>query len=355
MPRTTDAASFGERMDARVSRRRVLRMGGLLAVGTVALPPLLAACGGGSSSESSPTAAGASPTSAGSGPTPALPTVGTAAAGTTPGSVTAGPITVKAHELDNVFVFDVDKLAVPAGTTTFNFSNTGKLTHELMVYPVQDLAEMLTLRRLGKDIDEGDYIKGMVGMAEDIEPGKSATFDSKLNPGFYELACHVKGKNPDGSTFLHFDRGQTVTIAVTGAGGPSASVLTPSSTISVEMVAGTGDLKVSWLMVPDHLVAKAGEVTFNVANKMDMEHDLVVYPLGDVSAFIKDRLAGGENVEMINGEILSEGLAGGKSESKKKTLTPGWWVAACFVVSKLPDGTGYVQRDRGQRFTFLVV
>jgi uncharacterized cupredoxin-like copper-binding protein len=351
--KNTDGPSYKGRMAATVSRRKVLRVGGLFALGAVALPPLLAACGGDDSTSGTSTAAGTKP--APTGPTPALPTVAGAAAASTGGSISAGPVTVKAHEIDSVFVLDVDRQAVTAGDVTFNFSNTGKLTHELMVYPVQDIAAMQALKRKGKDVDEGDYIKGMVGKAEDIEPGKSATFSGKLAPGFYELACHAKGQNPDGSTFLHFDKGQTMTLAAVGAGGPAASVLTPSNTIAVEMAPGTGVLKDSWLFVPDHLVAKAGDVTFNVSNKMDMEHDFVVYPLGDVSTFINHRFAGKEDYGEIKGEAIIDALAAGKSASATKKLTPGWWIAACFVVSRLPDGTAFVHRDKGQRFTFLAV
>lgn len=331
-----------------VSRRDVLRLGGLFAVGAVALPPVLAACGG--SSSDSPTA-----TATSANPTAGVPTVTAPAGSVTAGSIDSGPVTIKAHELDDVFVFDVDKQAVAAGDVTFNFSNTGNLTHELMVYPVQDIAEMLYLRRQGEEVEEDEYIKGMVGAAEEVEPGKSASFTGTLKAGFYELACHVQGKNPDGSTFLHFDRGQTMTLAAVGPGGPSDSILTPSDNITVEMVPGTGDLESSWLLVPDSLMAKSGEVTFNLNNNMDMAHDFVVYPLGNISAFIADRLAGGENIEMIDGQQLAEDLEAGDSISATAELTPGWWIGACFVVSQLPDGTSYVHRDRGQRFTFLVV
>jgi hypothetical protein len=30
------------------------------------------------------------------------------------------------------------------------------------------------------------------------------------------------------------------------------------------------------------------------------------------------------------------------------------WAAACFMVSKDTDGTSFMHRDRGQRFSFLV-
>jgi uncharacterized cupredoxin-like copper-binding protein len=302
---------------------------------------LLAACGGGTKESPTPTA-------------PPAPTVGNPLLGRTPSSAGANVVTIKAHELGNLVVFDVDRLAVPAGQVQFNFTNTGTMTHEVWAYPVQDIAKMMTLKRAGQTADETDYIKGVAGNAEDVEPGKSASFTGTLKPGFYELACFKQGKNPDGSTFVHFDRGQSMTLAATGAGGPSTDILTPSATISVDMAPGTEALKDSWLFVPDHLVAKAGDVTFKIVNKMDVAHDFIVYPLGDIGALIKGRLAGQEDYAAIKGQQLAEDLEQGKTLQKTVKLTAGWWAAACFVVSKLPDGTSYVHRDRGQRFTFLV-
>jgi uncharacterized cupredoxin-like copper-binding protein len=334
-----------------LSRRRLLRGGGML-LGAAALSPVIAACGG---SSSTPTPAPAAATVA--APTVAAPTAAATQAAQATAAAAGGAastVNVKAHEAGDVFLFDVDKQMVAAGTTTFNFTNNGKLTHEVMVYPIQDLAEMLAKKRAGDDVEEDAYIKQMVGSAPDIEPGKGATFNSDLKPGFYELACHAIGKNPDGSTFLHFDRGQTMTLAVTGPGGPSAAILEPSSTIALDMQPGTGELASSWLFIPDHLVAKQGKVTFNITNHMDMNHDTVVYPLGNISDLIKDRLAGGENYDMIKGQQLAEDLEPNKSITATADLTPGWWVAACFVVSTLSDGTKYVHRDRGQRVTFLV-
>ena len=102
------------------------------------------------------------------------------------------------------------------------------------------------------------------------------------------------------------------------------------------------------------IIDTPGNVDFTINNQMNMTHDFAVYPLGNISAFIADRLAGGEDYSMINGQILAEDLEGGQSTQATAQLTPGWWVGACFIVSTLPDGTQYVHRDRGQRFTFLV-
>lgn len=341
-----DLASRVERAAAQaVTRRQMLRLGGLV-IGVAAVPPLLAACGS-KKTPAAQTSTAAAPTVTVAAPTVVAPTT----APTTAGAV----VNVKAHEAGEAFVFDVDKLAVPAGPVQFEFSNTGTMTHELWVYPLQDLTKMLTLKRKGEKAGEEDYIKGIVGSAEDIDPGKSATIKGTLKPGFYELACFMKSKRPDGTWFCHFDKGQSVVIAATGPGGPSDSVATPASTMALQMVPGEGELSESWLFVPDRLVVKSGDVTFKVANKMtDMKHDVALYPLGDITALIAQRLADKEDYSIVKGSVLMEDLEAGKSDEKPAKLTPGWWVAACFRVSTLADGTKYVHRDRGQRTTFLV-
>ena len=92
----------------------------------------------------------------------------------------------------------------------------------------------------------------------DIEPAKSATADATLAPGLYELACWAVGKNPDGTTYEHYDKGQTLTLAVTGPGGPGTSIATAANAINVAMQDG---LNGSWILNPDTLVAIAGDVT----------------------------------------------------------------------------------------------
>lgn len=357
-----------------LTRRQALKWTGLT-LGLVSLPALLAACGG-----ETPTAVpAAAPTPTTAKPTPppppttapaptTAPTMAPArtptpapAAATVPGTPAptgaASTVKVEAYDEGNGFFFRVDKLAVPAGTVTFDFKNTStKMTHELYVYPIQDLTAMMALKRAGQKAAETDYIKGLVGKAEDIEPSKSATFAGPLQPGFYELACFIKGKNPDGSTYVHFDKGQCVTLAVTGAGGPATSVTTPASTMVVKMVDGTGDLASSWLFEPDRLVVPTGDVTFKVTNGMKDAHDFVLYPLGDVSELIAKKLKG-EKVDyaaLIKGEEIMADLPAGKTDTKVKKLTPGVWGAACFMHGKNPDGTSFTHRDRGQRFSFLV-
>ena len=351
-----------------ITRRELLKHAGLL--GIIGVPLLTAACGGSAGGATQPTASATPPNPALTPTPPAPPTMamvpatpaattantatatGTTTAGSPAATGTATTVNVEAYEGDNGFFFRVDKLEFPAGKVTFAFKNTSsKMNHELWVYPVQDLSTMLTLKRADQDATETDYLKGLAGHVEDVEPGKTATFDTTLEPGFYELACFLRGKNPDGTTFVHFDKGQSVTVAATGPSGLTAAVGNPAGTLSVVM---TGDPNGSWVFVPDRLEVTAGDVGFKATNQMKMNHDFLVYPLGDISGFIPKRLAGQEDYSLIKGELLFEDLPIGQSAQKTKTLTPGMWVAACFITSKNPDGTTFIHRDRGQRITFLV-
>jgi uncharacterized cupredoxin-like copper-binding protein len=356
-----------------MSRREVLRRAGLL--GIVALP-ILAGCGGTSTSPTAtnapaalasptpppppPTAAAAATTAKATAPPAGTTAASPATSGTAAGasSGTASTVNVEARETADGMFLVADTLSVPAGTVTFQFKNaaTNKLSHEVWISPIQDLTALIALKRANKSgVDEKQYLKGAVVGAASIAPGKSESVDLTMTPGFYELDCFARGQNPDGSTFVHFDMGQSTTLAVTGSGGPAAAVATPASTMSVNMVAGEGDFASSWSFVPDTLAVPAGDVTFKVTNNLKESHDFVVYPLGDISAFVAKALSGADpDVSTIKGQELLSDLPAGKSDQKTMKLTPGVWAAACFMVSKNPDGTSFLHRDRGQRFTFSV-
>ena len=318
----------------------------LVTLGVTTLALILAACGGSAIAPSpTPTVAKATLAPATTAPATPAPTATTAA---------AAVVNIEAYQEGSGFLFKADQIAVPAGKVTFNFKNNGTMIHEVLVYPIQDVTKLLALKRKGTDAEEKDFIKGLAVGLMDIDPGKSATGDATLAPGFYELACWAMGKNPDGTTYEHFDRGQTLTLAVTGPGGPAASVGTASNTVAVEM---KGEETGSWLFVPDRLVLSAGEVSFKVTNSMMMEHDLVLHPLGDITPLVTFKLQGpgkGFDYMKVKGTELFEDLPAGKTDTKPFKLTPGYWVAACYMVSKGTDGTSFMHRDRGQRIVFLV-
>jgi uncharacterized cupredoxin-like copper-binding protein len=328
------------RTPSRTSLRR------LAAVGLTSAAIVLSACGGGTTAASAPPAQ----TAAIATLAPATPAPATTAPTAIP--AVAAVVNVEATQSGSSFLLKADQLAVPAGKITFNFKNSGTATHEVLVYPVQDVTKLLALKRSGTDAEEKDYLKGLAVGLMDIDPGKTATADATLAPGFYELACWAVGQNPDGSTFEHFDKGQTLTLAVTGAGGPSAAITTAANTIKVAMQDGANG---SWVFIPDRLVATAGDVTFTVTNGMKINHDFVVYPIGDVSGPIAAGLQAGEDIDLAAPAVLLfEDFVPGKTDSKSVKLAPGTYVMACFMVSKNADGTSFVHRDMGQRITFIV-
>ena len=313
----------------------------LVTLGVTALALILAACGGGAAVAPSPTEVAK-----------ATLAPATSAPATTAPPAAAAVVNIEATQVGNSFFLKADQISVPAGKVTFNFKNTGALTHEVLVYPVQDVTKLAALKRQGTDAEEKDFIKGLAVGLMDIDPGKSATGDAVLAPGFYELACWAVGKNPDGTTYEHYDKGQTLTLAVTGPGGPAVSVATPARTINVSMQDGPNG---SWILSPDTLVATAGDVTFKLTNGMKIDHDFVVYPIADVSGPIAAGLKSAQDIDLAAPAVsLFQDLAPGKSDTKSVKLAAGTYVMACFMVSKNPDGTTFVHRDMGQRITFLV-
>lgn len=330
--------------DARAGHRRVTR-GRALAVAIAGLGVLISACGG----------EPAAPPTTATAPSVVQATLAPASPKPSAAEQVAGVVNVEAFEGDAGFFLKADQIVVPAGTVSFNFKNAGKLTHELMVYPVQDIGTVLAMNRAGKEVDEEKLIQGMAGMAQDVDAGKSASFKADLKPGFYELACHARSKDASGETFTHFDKGQFLTLAVSGPGGPSASVATAGSTLAISM---NGDEKASWLFAPDRLVVSAGDVTFKVTNTMKEEHDFVVSPVGDTSKYVAAAMMPGmshnDDYSSFKGTELLKDLAPGKTDTKTLKLAPGLWMAACYMTSTGSDGTMFLHRDHGQRIVFLV-
>jgi uncharacterized cupredoxin-like copper-binding protein len=122
------------------------------------------------------------------------------------------------------------------------------------------------------------------------------------------------------------------------------------------MTQGTGDLASSWLFVPDKLVVKAGAVTFQVTNGEKEEHDFAVYAISDTTGFVAMQLQGGmePDYDAIHAQVVQANLEAGQSVTKTLQLTPGVYVAVCYMVSQNSDGTSFVHMERGQRFTFTV-
>lgn len=117
----------------------------------------------------------------------------------------------------------LDKTSVPAGEVTFVLTNKGKFTHELMVYPAQDMSqvikEMVSAKKAGESMGHSDeMIKGLVKSLDgedelEVDPGKSGRFTVKLSPGTYEIGCLIVETTREG-TFSHHEKGMHATVTV---------------------------------------------------------------------------------------------------------------------------------------------
>ena len=96
------------------------------------------------------------------------------------------------------FKIELDRPSVPAGKVKFIVTNTGTITHELVL-------EEATAVDVPLNLD------GQQAEIADVAGGKSASAEWNISkPGVYRLACHVKENNID-----HFGVGMTTVFTVT--------------------------------------------------------------------------------------------------------------------------------------------
>jgi uncharacterized cupredoxin-like copper-binding protein len=87
--------------------------------------------------------------------------------------------------------------------------------HELWIYPQQQgkLQDLLAQKAAGQDVNEEDFLQGVAGKLEDVDPGKTATFDANLAPGTYEYACFITS-DIGGKHTVHYTLGMQGTFTV---------------------------------------------------------------------------------------------------------------------------------------------
>jgi len=84
-----------------------------------------------------------------------------------------------------------DKATVPAGSVTFNISNTGPAdVHEFVVLRTDLAAGSLPTDSTGAVSEEGEGVDVM-GEVEDVAVGESADLTLDMAPGKYVLLCNV--------------------------------------------------------------------------------------------------------------------------------------------------------------------
>jgi uncharacterized cupredoxin-like copper-binding protein len=170
-------------------------------VAAVATTALLSACGGddGGSSASTDTTAESTTTVASATPTSAA---SAGAATTVAGaSAAAGGVDVVMKE------WSIASGQLKAGSVTLNVRNDGQFKHELVVIK----GTFATLPKTSSgSVDTSALPAGaVVGEADDIASGASATLKVDLTAGDYTLVCNITG---GGSS--HASRGQVLDVSV---------------------------------------------------------------------------------------------------------------------------------------------
>ncbi len=147
----------------RLAHRRIAKPGfaSVLALSAAAL----VACSGGSEPSSAPNA----PSSA-EAPSSASSEAPSSAGSSTGGSSAEAPSSSAVQATETDFAIELSKTELAAGTTTFEVTNGGQATHDLVVESAD-----------GTDI----------GATEIFPPGGSGTLDVDLPPGEYVVYCSV--------------------------------------------------------------------------------------------------------------------------------------------------------------------
>ena len=112
-------------------------------------------------------------------------------------------VNVSAGTASNTYTFELSQNSAPAGDVTFHITNNAASeTHEFVVVRTDLPADQLPLNADG-DVDE-DQIDG-VDEVEDITPGQSQDLTVNLTPGHYALICNL----PD-----HYGQGMHIDFTV---------------------------------------------------------------------------------------------------------------------------------------------
>jgi uncharacterized cupredoxin-like copper-binding protein len=147
----------------RLSPRRIGRPG-LVSVLALSASALVA-CSGGSEPSSAP-----NPPSSAEAPSSASSEAPSSAGSSAGGGSAEAPSASVVRATETDFAIDLSETELAAGTTTFEVSNDGGATHDLVVETVE-----------GTD----------VGATKILSPGTSGTVEVTLEPGTYVVYCSV--------------------------------------------------------------------------------------------------------------------------------------------------------------------
>ena len=108
---------------------------------------------------------------------------------------------------------------VSAGAVTFDVTNAGGITHEMVIVRAPSAESLPTVAKAGERsvgaVDEEAVAAGdTMGETGDVKAQTHVVKTFKLTPGIYVLFCNIDNINKDGTVTNHFMRGMHATVTV---------------------------------------------------------------------------------------------------------------------------------------------
>lgn len=129
-----------------------------------------------------------------------------------------GIIGTKVREQLQEFSITPPNAEVKAGSVTFDTTNVGSITHEMVIVHAPTTGTLPIVATAGGEravgaIDEEAIPEAdIVGETGDVEPGATVTKHFKLTPGSYVMFCNIDNTEPDGTVVNHYQRGMVASL-----------------------------------------------------------------------------------------------------------------------------------------------
>ncbi|MCA9913559.1 MAG: cupredoxin domain-containing protein, partial [Anaerolineae bacterium] len=173
----------------------------------------------------------------------------------------------------------------------------------------------------------------IVGKAEDIAAGGTATINLTLEPGHYVLACNLPG---------HYSQGMHVDFTVEDASSSSTTATPPPPQTTEEASQQSTTVAVtetSYNIELDQSSAPAGDVTFQISNNAsDMAHEVLVIKTDTAADSLQTDDSGNLMEDQLNIVGKAEDIAAGGTATINLTLEPGHYVLACNLPGHYSQG-----------------
>jgi uncharacterized cupredoxin-like copper-binding protein len=124
---------------------------------------------------------------------------GSSAPSTSAGGSAAGTNVTAA---ESEFKIELGSTTAPAGSVTFQITNSGTIQHEFVVVKTDLAADKLPMKTGESEVDEDNAALTAVDEVEDIDPKATPTLTVNLPAGHYVVFCNIQGHYAGG---MHVD------------------------------------------------------------------------------------------------------------------------------------------------------